>query len=382
MPCSDYLPNHPHPGSHLDNEGSKKQQIPLPAAWSKNLRSPSSHISLRMSSKSAPRDSKNPKKNLTGVQKVEIVKSIWQVNMPFLHSNAPVDMAMEHFDKNDYQKKPGSRLEPPRIDTQFDQRGSHTKSLYGAPMRSASRRETPTTESGFFYEDQSTGSRRHQPSRSRTTHGPAPSYHPGKWPKGTVSKNNAADPQMLKTNIAAISPDSTSNERMWPLLPESGSVCLSPLAGSASIITPLSASSTQPLYFVPSNLHRSPVQDRPQNSPFHSSPGLGSGTSTSEFSAGVTPNLNGSRSSSSSLEWFPDAVSPVHATNEASPVRGYDLISPISAGVFDESPRLRRNPTFRKQRSMRESRMKLLPPAPDMPVAPVIDLARNGCQSH
>ncbi|WEW61491.1 hypothetical protein PRK78_006981 [Emydomyces testavorans] len=367
MPCSAYLPNHMlHPGCQPQDRSTKKQELPRPAAWFEKPRSPPSQAVFRKSGKSAhPRSLKNAKKNLTGPQKVEIVKSIWQANMPLLHSNAPVEAAINYLHKNNSSRMACTRFEPLKMKSQYNERGLRTMSLCGESVRSAGLRETSAVKSGVFPEKMSLAPK-DKPGQSR-----CPDVHntPRKWPERKASKIKVAELQLSKTNIGSMSPVSALHEQVWSSSPLDK---VSAMATHPAVISPLSINSPQPSQSATSKFNQSPVLDRSWNSPYQNSPRSGPGMSTAASSAGWTPNINSSEPSRNSFEVFPDAIFPVKTVNGVSPTKRYDLISPVSAGVFDDSPRLKRNPTFRKQLSIRESKMKPLPPAPDMPVAPLV----------
>ncbi|EER29950.1 hypothetical protein CPC735_012680 [Coccidioides posadasii C735 delta SOWgp] len=356
-----------HPGCQQEGKFTKKQQLPLPAAWSRNSRPQSPQVPSRKSTKSVHGDLKGTKKHLTGMQKVEIVKSIWQVNMPLLHSNGPVDTAMEYFNKIDCPRMAGARFEPRQTNSRFSHRGAHTKSLYGErtkPGRPRIHRNMTTVKSGLFREQLSTVRGSHVP-LAHYTHVPAAPEHPAQFPERTLAKIKTSGLHHPKIKTESTSP--APKEQMWSYSLERN--VPSPLARHASALPPLAASQSQSYYFIPAKIGQSSVYDR---SPYQNSPALGSGASTSGFSAGLTPNINGFISSRTSIEDSPDVISPTNTSDGVSPTQGYDLISPISAGVFDDCPRLKRTPTFIKQRSIRESQMKPLPPAPGMPVAPLV----------
>ncbi|PGH12762.1 hypothetical protein AJ80_06586 [Polytolypa hystricis UAMH7299] len=75
-------------------------------------------------------------------------------------------------------------------------------------------------------------------------------------------------------------------------------------------------------------------------------------------------------SSRSSFEIGDDAESKFirrRSLTSRSP-KAYSIISPVSAGVFDNRPDLKRAPTFKKKFSIHQSRNKPLPPEPPVPM--------------
>ncbi|KAK2782085.1 hypothetical protein FQN52_001198 [Onygenales sp. PD_12] len=138
-----------------------------------------------------------------------------------------------------------------------------------------------------------------------------------------------------------------------------------------SIVSPLSIDMPQPRrFFAPPTFDKvlktetSPSLTQTQKS--------GDSASSSECTRSVS--LPNSPSSSRSSIYSTD-ISPKHTTLDAEAgsvrSRAYSLISPISAGVFDDDPDLKRNPTFKKKHSMKQLRNKPLPPEPTIKVPPL-----------
>ncbi|KAL2363087.1 hypothetical protein RJZ56_003989 [Blastomyces dermatitidis] len=139
-----------------------------------------------------------------------------------------------------------------------------------------------------------------------------------------------------------------------------------------TIVSPLSIDMPQPQRaFVPPSFDKI-IQV--ETDPLLDQPGKSGGSATSsEFGRSVSaPNSPSSSRSSIYSEEFPQK--PVAPSTEgcSRSSKGYSLISPVTAGVFDDDDAdLRRIPTFKHKFSPKQQRNKPLPPEPVIKIPPL-----------
>ncbi|KAI2012639.1 hypothetical protein LOZ39_000575 [Ophidiomyces ophidiicola] len=259
--------------------------------------------------------------------------------MPALHSNAPINMTPNYFHSID-SRNTNAKFHP------------YTMSLY----------QGHTKHPEALHED-----RRSSPEYISTVS----RYQPPTIPAESllerkVSKLKTEEIHLSKISTGPVSPLSTLDDQAYPATPKLNIIATTP--APAAIVSPLSAGSSQQFQSFATNISPPPAHGNFQSSP-HPDSGFASASLTKEWSEGWTPKVSSfSRSSTERPRQtrFPDG----RADGVLDSGR-YDLICPVVAGVFDEkSPRLKRNPTFRKQLSINESKMKPLPPAPDISIIP------------
>ncbi|EGC49823.1 F-box domain-containing protein [Histoplasma capsulatum var. duboisii H88] len=95
-----------------------------------------------------------------------------------------------------------------------------------------------------------------------------------------------------------------------------------------------------------------------------------SGNSTTSSELGRSVSVPNSPASSRSSIYSDDFPQKSVADGCSRHNKAYSLISPITAGVFDDNTGLKRNPTFKNKISLRKLRNKPLPPEPVIEITP------------
>ncbi|PGH11768.1 hypothetical protein AJ79_04669 [Helicocarpus griseus UAMH5409] len=135
-----------------------------------------------------------------------------------------------------------------------------------------------------------------------------------------------------------------------------------------SIVSPLSTDVPQPL-IAPSFERVLKPETAPSLARTRKS---GDSSTSSEFDRNVSVPSS-PPSSRSSI--YSNDIPPKSAATDTDVVsiksKAYSIISPVSAGVFDDDPGLKRNPTFKKKLSIKQSRDKPLPPEPAIKIPPL-----------
>ncbi|EEH33531.1 hypothetical protein PAAG_04581 [Paracoccidioides lutzii Pb01] len=211
---------------------------------------------------------------------------------------------------------------------------------------------------------------RHTSDPSRT-HYPAvnqPPNHPGR--DRSASKVSNIDTQHgfhgLFTSGTVTPIISSSQRQTTPAFSEDMS-----FAAGLSIVSTLPIDMPQPQYFFVPPSFENILKNEAALSVVRTRKTDNSSTS-SDFDGRTSPpnSPSSSRSSVCSID-IPYKSDAVDTSEVSRGSRAYSLLSPVAAGVFDDEPNLKRNPTFKKKFSNRYSRDKPLPPDPTINIPPL-----------